>query len=82
MADITITVPDEKIARIRNAFAKRYGYEPQIMINDTLVDNPQSRAQFMKAKIAEYIRKVVLQQERDEAKLIAEQTVVDDLDLS
>lgn len=56
MAQIAITIPDAQVARVQDAFAGAYGYSA------TLPDgspNPQTRAQFAKAKVIEYVVSVV-----------------------
>lgn len=58
--DITITIPDEVMQRVLDAFAGSYGY--QATIDDgqgNQIPNPQSEAAFSKAQIRAYIKDVV-----------------------
>ena len=61
MAQIKINIPDNRLQGVIAAFCDVYHY--QDMISDggpdgVLVPNPQTKAQFAKAKMGEYIREV------------------------
>jgi hypothetical protein len=63
MAQIKINIPDDKLQAIINAFCEQYQYQDKIPnLEDesgiVFIPNPQTKAQFAKAKIGEYIREV------------------------
>ena len=61
MAKITITIPDDKINAVTNAFCDMFGYQEKIQQEDgTEIDNPISKAQFAKGKINDYIKEVFI----------------------
>ena len=83
MAQITINIPDSVAARVLNGFAANYGYQA------TLVDgtpNPQTKAQFTKAKLIEIIKGAVKAAESqaavETARIAANQSVDTDITLS
>ena len=55
MAQITINIPDAIAPRVLNGFATHYGYQPTINGEP----NPQTKAQFAKAKLIEIIKAAV-----------------------
>lgn len=80
MANITITIPDNQIARAIAAICKKYNYQ------DTIVDlvlgpipNPESKAQFARRMVAQIIKETVLAQELTEAK---QAVTVSDIDVT
>lgn len=77
MASIRLDFPDAVAPRIINAFARYYGYEPKIENeNFELVDNPETKQQFAKRKIAEYVMQVVTTVEGRDAGTIAQDDAV------
>lgn len=59
---INLDIPNAVAQRVAEAFAKSYGYSDTIPDpNDPnkTVPNPQTKAQFVKQKLGEYIREVV-----------------------
>lgn len=54
MANISITIPDDKVSELLDAFATEYGYQ------DTIggQPNPQTKAQFAKSKLIEFMKSV------------------------
>jgi len=65
MTQITINIPDAVAPRVISGFAKRYNYPL------TLEDgspNPETKAQFAKRKVLEYIRQAVREAEIDQAR--------------
>jgi hypothetical protein len=50
MASISITIPDAVLSRVLDAFAARYGWESA---------GGQTKAQFAKSRVIEFIRDVV-----------------------
>lgn len=76
-------MPNEQATRVVNAFAKSYGYQDQISQVDEngvmiLVDNPQTKGQFAKQKVVEYIKGIVINSELEEAR---KAVVVSELDV-
>jgi hypothetical protein len=64
MTTITITIPAAITDRVINGFAKRYNYPP------TLEDgtaNPETKAQFAKRKVIEFIKQAVREAEIQDA---------------
>ena len=59
MATITITIPDEKVNQVLEAFAIRYRYDPNA---------GQTKAEFAKSKIIDYLK-------REYIEFMAEQTM-------
>lgn len=76
MAQLSITIPDAVAARVNNAFADAYGY--QATINGQ--PNPQTKAQFAKARVIDFIRAVVRGQESNVASEAARVTAISDAD--
>lgn len=63
MAQLTITIPDAQTARVFDAFAAAYGYQATIDGQP----NPQTRAQFARQKVIEFIKNTVKAQEAQAA---------------
>ena len=83
MAQITITIPDAIASRVMNGFAKRYHYSA------TLEDgspNPETKAQFAKRRVIEFIKQAVREAEvedaRNDAATTAGSSVDTDIQLS
>jgi hypothetical protein len=60
MAQITISIPDAVLPRVLDAMASAYGYSA------TLPDgspNPQSKAQFARQQLANFVKQTVAEQE-------------------
>lgn len=51
MAQITLTIPDEHIQRILDAFADRYVYDPESGL---------TKAQFARRKLRDYVKEVLI----------------------
>lgn len=71
MAQINFTIPDDKINRVLDAFANSFGYQ---------AGQGQTKAQFAKAKIRDYIREIVVRSEGRAAQQVALNTVQADVD--
>lgn len=70
---ISIEIPDGQINRVTNAFAAVYGYRDKIPDPNTTdvvmyIDNPQTKRQFTKQQIIEFIKRTVSSIELEEAK--------------
>jgi hypothetical protein len=62
MANVTITIPDDRLQRVLNKFAIAHGYQVNIPDPTTpgqRIPNPQTRAQFLKAQIIKFIQESV-----------------------
>lgn len=57
MAQITLTIPDEHIQRILDAFAAVHGYDPV---------NNGTKAQFARAKLRDFVKEIVVRHELSE----------------
>jgi len=55
MAEIKVTIPDDKIAKVIDSFVSCFGYQATIDGQP----NPQTKTQFTKAQIIKYIKAVV-----------------------
>ncbi len=64
MSTITITIPDNITTRVLNGFAKRYNYSPTL---ENGSPNPETKAQFAKRKLIEYIKQAVREAEIQDA---------------
>jgi hypothetical protein len=70
---IIVNVPDAQATRVLTKFAAFHGYSETIRppTNGGSVPNPETRAQFCKRKLAEYVKSCVAEQEAREAELAA-----------
>lgn len=71
--DITLTIPDNQVARVINALCVRYGYQETIAnpnSGDVLqyIPNPQTKAQFARAQIISFLKRVTTEVELEEAR--------------
>lgn len=76
MAQIVINVPDDKEQRFINAFADVYGWYPEL---------PETKRQFMKAKIKDFMKQVLFKSEiliTERRAKEALQTDIDTIDVS
>lgn len=64
MATITITIPAGITNRVIDGFAKRFNYSPKLEDGSA---NPETKAQFAKRKLIEYIKQSVREAEMQEA---------------
>lgn len=78
MATVSITIPDGELNRITEAFAGYYGYQETVPDPPgDPIPNPETKAQFLRARVIDYIRETVHVQELTTAVAAAESTVVD-----
>jgi hypothetical protein len=65
---VCVDAPAAQRARILTGFTNAYAYQPTIEQPDgTTVQNPQTRAQFFKHKLAEFVRETVKSYEAGQA---------------
>ena len=77
---ITFTIPDDKINRIRDAFCTEFSYQDTITNQDgTTSPNPQTKLQFTKAQIVDYIKQVTRNYEGRIAENTARTTINNDV---
>lgn len=88
MAQITLTIPDDKAIRFRDGLCGAGGYQENIDIgtvdNPNIVPNPQSKAAFAKQRIAYLAISDVKQYEQKVATQAAKeaQDQIDEIDIS
>ena len=87
MAQLTVDIPNTSVPRVRQAFAKRYGYRAQVdnpaynpnnatsPTNQPTIPNPVNIDEFIRRKIREHIRDIVVAQEQEDAQLAASGTI-------
>ncbi len=94
MAQITFNIPDDKIQGVRNAFADAYRYQaiianpdfdPELPVdpvtNPETIDNPETKHQFFKRQVRQYVREVVKSFQAKSAGDTARQSAIDNFDL-
>jgi hypothetical protein len=68
MAQITLQYPDAQAQRIVEAFSNTYGWQAQITNPDgTTTNNPETKAQFTKRQIGNFIKQTVMAWEATKA---------------
>jgi hypothetical protein len=85
MASFTINYPDGMGQRILDGFCSSYGYQDQIRTADNqLIPNPETKAEFLKRKVGEFVKSAWKSAEVAEAKRAAAATItdIDDVDIS
>jgi hypothetical protein len=69
MPTISFTISTAEAVRMASAFAKAHNYQDKVVDKDNkIVDNPQSKADFAKEKVMQYVKDVVRSVEIEEAK--------------
>ena len=71
MASITLTIPDAIVQRVLTGFCSTHGYAAQIPSKDNaaiLIDNPETKAEFIKRCLLNYIKTSVREYEEAVAK--------------
>lgn len=79
MATISLTIPDAVIQRVLDALGGTYGYKATL---EDGTPNPQTKAQFSKAVVADYVKKIVRQWEAQQAGQTAYNTAANDVDIN
>lgn len=89
MAQLVITIPDAQAARVLDALGRRWGYADTItdpMDEGVGTPNPQTRAVFVREKIARFLKNEAIAQEREEAASaaaeVAQQAAENEVDIS
>lgn len=72
MATLQFNIPDAAVPRVLDAFANRFSYEPTITQEDgSVVPNPETRVEFTRRMVREFIVQTVLDHESRQAAQIA-----------
>jgi hypothetical protein len=87
MANFTITIPDDKVQPILDAFANQLNrplyildpdwIDPEDGTTHPVIDNTETKAQFAKRMLIEYVKTVYSQEVRDQARRASKQAVLD-----
>ena len=68
MAQISITIPDDRLQRVLDGFASAMKYPDLVPGADGMpIPNPETKQQFFRRMLLEYIRTVVRAEERKAA---------------
>jgi hypothetical protein len=78
MAQLLITIPDDKVTRVLNGFALAYGYTGFV----TPGGPAETKAQFLKRKTQEWIKRAVQDAETAAVQQAAAATVKEDVEES
>jgi hypothetical protein len=57
--NLSLTVPNEHAVAILNDFCEYHGYQAQIEVDGEMVANPQTKPQFAKAKVADFVKESI-----------------------
>lgn len=82
MATISLDVPDAQEDRIYEAFATAFGYQEQVPDPENagqMTDNPQTKAEFAKERIASFITGTVGSVEAEAAATTARTDAIDNV---
>lgn len=64
MATIQITIPDAQLTRVVNAFTDSFFYAPTILDGQGVaIPNPETRNQFAKRMVAQWVKEIVIARE-------------------
>lgn len=78
MADLTFTIPDDKVQVVLEAYAFLFNYDRYVDLQNDIGEVPMNRADYVREKLRQNL--VALAREGHRRKLEA-QTSVDDIDL-
>lgn len=69
MANITINIDDAQLTRVITALSAAFGYQELIETDPALppIPNPETEGQFVRRKVIEQLKKIVLDQEAQTA---------------
>jgi len=74
MAQLPITIADDKLTEMRAAYAWKHNYQPRVPApGGEWTDNPESRAQFALRMIRESIRQTMREHHRFQGEATARQ---------
>ena len=83
--NLSLTVPNEHAVAILNDFCEYHGYQEQIEVDGELVANPQTKPQFAKAKVANFVKESIkahrVIKKAEEARL-SEMDIVEAIEIS
>lgn len=73
MAEVKITIPDDKVARVRDAICGQFGYAEELPGG---TPNPVSKNQFVKNVIKAFIKDAVIKYEAAKAADLAKKAAI------
>lgn len=82
MAEITFTIPNAVLNRVVNNASITWGYQETIRSDEGSIPNPQTKAQFVKAHMINYLMSAVKQAEADTAAATARATTESEITIS
>ena len=82
MATISTTIPDEYLPRVIEALAGNYGYETNIKdAEGNTIPNPETKAQFAKRMMAQWVKQNISAWESNEAAQVARTAAIANVEL-
>lgn len=76
MANITFSLPDDKVDAIVDAFCAQQGYQEMIWENDTQIPNPETKIQFTRKALRQMMKVAYVNHQaslaKEAARLLAE----------
>lgn len=77
---ITMSIPDAVAVRVRDGYAARHGYKEFIEgPTGDRIENPETKLQFVKRHLKEYVRDSVIAYEAEKSALLAKGTAEADV---
>lgn len=71
MANITFTIPDDKVAAVVDAFCAQEGYQAMIWENDVQIPNPETKNQFARRTLKQIMKNAYVNHQAELAKQAA-----------
>lgn len=76
MANITFTLPDDKVDAVVDAFCAQQGYQEMIWENDTQIPNPETKIKFTRRTLKQIMKTAYVNYQaelaKEAARLLAE----------
>lgn len=79
MANITFTLPDDKVDAVVDAFCAQSGYQAMIWENDVQVPNPETKIQFTRRTLKQLMKTAYVNHQAELAKAAAAATASNEL---
>ena len=79
MAELKVNIPPPQLTRVLNGFSYQHGYQDQIddpANPGTLIPNPQTKSEFTKDKLKEFVKESVKAYEGSNAGKAARQAAI------
>jgi hypothetical protein len=81
MAQIVITIPDDKVQQVLDILCKIFGYNVEILNDDgDSIPNPQTKSQFVKSIIIDFIKRKIKSYKLNEISLVSDTQANTDTD--